>query len=134
MPHTADLRIEAWAASPEDCVAEAVAALVDSVAAPAGRPPTRVVSRRVTGRTDADRLVAVLDEVVYLLDTTGELPVHTEVSGAPDGVRVRFVLAPIAADQATGAVPKAVTLHDLEFGPEFGPGGQGWWCAVTVDV
>jgi SHS2 domain-containing protein len=38
MPHPADLRIEAWGPTREDCLAEAVLGLVDSFAVVAGRP------------------------------------------------------------------------------------------------
>jgi SHS2 domain-containing protein len=31
-----------------------------------------------------------------------------------------------------GAVPKAVSLHDLRFAPDAGTGQ--WSCAVTIDV
>ncbi|SCE66445.1 Archease protein family (MTH1598/TM1083) [Micromonospora haikouensis] len=68
--HTADVRIEAWAPDREGCVAEAVAAMVETFA-----------------------------------DTTG-------------------------AVELVGAVPKAVALQELRFGP----GPRGWSCAVTLDV
>jgi SHS2 domain-containing protein len=41
MPHTADLRIEAWAPTREECLAEAVRSLVDSFAVVAGRRISR---------------------------------------------------------------------------------------------
>ena len=39
VPHTADLRIEAWAPTREECLAEAVRGLVDSFAVVAPQPP-----------------------------------------------------------------------------------------------
>jgi SHS2 domain-containing protein len=48
VPHTADLRIEAWAATREECLAEAVRGLVGSFAAVAGVQPCRRASRPVT--------------------------------------------------------------------------------------
>ena len=58
VPHTADLRIEAYT------VARAL--------------QTR--RRRVTGDRDDDLLVAALEEVIYLLETTGEAPVEVNLS------------------------------------------------------
>ena len=74
MPHTADLGIEAWAPTREECLAEAVRGLVDSFAAVAGLRPQGRASRHVTARPDADLLVAVIDEVIYRLDANGEIP------------------------------------------------------------
>ena len=42
VPHTADLRIEAWAPTREECMAEAARGLVGSFAAVAGSPPGRL--------------------------------------------------------------------------------------------
>ena len=41
VPHTADLRIEAWAVTCEECLAEALRGLVGSFAAVVGRQPYR---------------------------------------------------------------------------------------------
>lgn len=61
--HTADLRIEAWAPTREECLAEAVRGLAESFAAVAGRRPQGRASRRMTAHSDADLLVVVIDEV-----------------------------------------------------------------------
>ena len=62
VPHTADLRIEA-----PTCITSSARAL-----------QTR--RRRVTGDRDDDLLVAALEEVIYLLETTGEAPVDVNLS------------------------------------------------------
>ena len=85
VPHTADLRIEAWAPTREECLAEAVRGLVDSFAAVAGRCPHHRASRHMTARPDADLLVAVIDEVIYRLDADGEIPVWVQARPAADG-------------------------------------------------
>ena len=132
VPHTADLRIEAWAPTREECLAEAVHGLVDSFAAVAGRRPQGRASRRMTARPDEDLLVAVIDEVIYRLDADGEIPVWVEVRPAPDGgIVVFFALVPVAEVEITGAVPKAASLHELRCAPD---AAGGWSCAVTVDV
>ena len=132
VPHTADLRIEAWAPTREECLAEAVRGLVDSFAVVAGRPPSGRARRHMVARLDEDLLVAILDEVIYRLDTDGQIPVSVAVRRAPDGgVVVFFALVPVAEAEITGAVPKAASLHDLRFAPD---AAGRWSCAVTVDV
>ena len=54
VPHTADLRVEAWAPTREECLAEAVRGLVDSFA---------VVARGLVRRT-AERHLAASDVAV----------------------------------------------------------------------
>jgi SHS2 domain-containing protein len=133
MPHTADVRIEAWAPSRERCVAEAVAAMVESFADLRGRAATGAVEVHFDPGSDEDLLIDVLEEVIYLLETVGELPVRAEVSPTGpdgDGLRVRFQTADAELAEPVGAAPKAVALHDLRFGPNH----VGWFCAVTLDV
>jgi SHS2 domain-containing protein len=131
VPHTADLRIEAWAATREDCLTEAVRGLVDSFAVVGVRRPHRRVSCPMRARSDEDLLVSLIDEVIYRLDADDEVPVSVAIRSAPDGgVIVSFGLVPVAAAEITGAVPKAASLHELRCAPD--PGG--WSCAVTVDV
>jgi SHS2 domain-containing protein len=127
VPHTADTRIEAWAPTREVCHAEAVAGLVASFVDTTGARPVRTATVDLTADSDADTLVEVLDEVIYLLDTQGEVPIDTEIGPGP---AMRLHLTPLAGVRATGAAPKAVTLHDLRFERTDG----GWFCAVTIDV
>ena len=132
VPHTADLRIEAWAPTRAECLAEAVRGLVDSFAVVAGLPPSGRASRHMTARLDEDLLVAVIDEVLYRLDADGQIPVSVDVRRAPDGgVIVVFALVPVAEAEITGAVPKAASLHDLRCAPD---AAGRWSCGVTVDV
>ena len=130
VPHTADIRIEAWAPTREACLAEAVAGLVASFLDTAGARSVRTATVDRTAGSDTDTLVEVLDEVIYLLDTQGAVPIDTEVVAGADGPGMRLHLAPVAEVRPIGAVPKAVTLHDLRFGRTDG----GWSCAVTIDV
>ncbi len=132
LPHTADLRIEAWAGTREDCVAEAVRGLVDSFAEiPAGHPG-READVLLQAGSDEDLLVAALDEVIYRMDADGELPVSAQVRPAGGGgAALAMTLVPVAAAEITGAVPKAVSLHGLRCVRD----DSGRWSAtVTVDV
>ncbi|HEX5567625.1 MAG TPA: archease [Streptomyces sp.] len=75
-------------------------------------------------------LVALLEEVVYWLDTEGEVPVEVELTPVTGGLRGVLQMADAGSLPVAGAAPKAVTLHELDFtrGPE------GWTCSVTPDV
>ncbi|MGN9779632.1 archease [Micromonospora sp. H33] len=131
VPHTADVRIEAWAPTREACVAEAVTALVDTFTDPGGARPEAEREFHAPPADDEDLLVDVLDEVIFRMDTTGELPLRTEVTDdGAGGLRVRWHTVGTDAVELIGAVPKAVALHELRFGPD----GPGWSCAVTLDV
>ena len=132
VPHTADLRIEAWAGTREECLAEAVRGLVGSFAVVAGRQPCRRDSCVMTAGSDADLLVAVVDEVICRLDAEGEIPVSVAVRPAPDGgVAVSFALVPVAAAEITGAAPKAASLHELRCAAD---AAGRWSCSVMVYV
>ena len=130
VPHTADARVEAWAPTRERCVAEAVAALVETFVDVSGARPVATEDFRVPTGADEDMLVAVLDRVVYLIDTTGQVPIRPDVSAADGGLAVRLEMADPDTVEVTGAVPKAVSLHELRFAA----GDAGWSCSVTVDV
>jgi SHS2 domain-containing protein len=131
VPHTADIRIEAWAGTREACIAEAVRSLVDTFADTAAVVPEWTADVTVPPGSDADMLVAVLDEVIYRLEVDGEIALSADVAAAPGGgLRVRMRLGDAAQAEETGAVPKAVSLHDLRFSGDL----SGWSCAVTVDV
>lgn len=132
VPHTADLRVEAWAPTRETCLAEAVRGLVTSFADVAGAAARRASERHLTAGTPEDLLVAALDEVIYLLDAEGEIPVSVAVRRAADGgVDLVLSLAGAEAVEIIGSVPKAASLHELRCAPD--ETGQ-WSCAVTIDV
>ncbi len=143
VPHTADLRIEAWAPDREECLAEAVRALVDSFADVAGARPRRFADVRIAAGADPDLLVAILDEVIYRIDAQDEIPVevavraeHAEVAGAEPGepaetVRLSLGLAGLESVGITGAAPKAVSLSELRCAPE--ESGR-WLASATIDV
>ncbi|MFB7631099.1 archease [Streptomyces sp. NPDC056149] len=136
VPHTADLRVEAWGPTREVCLAQAVRGVcesfLDMAGAKAARGPTGARHREVTVRadTDEDLLVALLEEVVYWLDTQNEAPVEAELTPVRGGLRALLSMTDIGSLPVTGAAPKAVTLHGLSCGS----GPDGWRCSVTLDV
>lgn len=130
VPHTADLRIEAWAPTAELCIAEAVRAMVCSFADLPMAAPT-VTREFEVGTGDAEQqLLTVLDEVVYRMDVDGEIPQAAEVRREHSGLRLTLAMTDATRATLIGAVPKAVSLHELWFGKD----GEAWRCTVTIDV
>lgn len=130
VPHTADLRVEAWALTREACIAQAVMGAVEAFADTAYSGPTSPRVCRLDAESDEDLLVAVLDEVVYLMDSEQVVPVAVEVAAVGRGLEVRFAMAPAGSVPQVGAVPKAVSLHGLRLASD----QRGWSCSVTLDV
>lgn len=131
VPHTADVRVEAWGPNREQCMAEAVLGMVETFADVAGVRARAVRQARISGTGDEDLLAALLDEVVYRLEVDGEVPVDVEAEATDDGeLDVRLAVAPLAEVEIIGAAPKAVSWSDLHVGPDV----YGWCCAATVDV
>jgi SHS2 domain-containing protein len=132
VPHTADLRIEAWGPTREESIAEAVRALVESFADVSGAGRRHTIEYHLTAGSDADLLAAAVEEVIYRLDTSGEVPVAVAAGRAADG---GIDLALQAADASTveiiGAGPKAASLSGLACAPD---ASGRWSCAVTIDV
>jgi SHS2 domain-containing protein len=79
---------------------------------------------------DDELLVGLLDEVVYRLDTAGEVPVDLRLAARAEGLRAFLGMADVSALPSVGAAPKAVTLHGLSLVG----GREGWRCSVTLDV
>ncbi|MCQ4083890.1 archease [Streptomyces sp. RB6PN25] len=130
VPHTADLRVEAWGATREECLAEAVRAVVESFVDLTEATAQTSREAEITANSDEDLLVALLEELVYWLDTASEVPVAVDLDAMPGGVRARFRMADADSLPVTGATPKAVTLHQLTFSR----GPDGFRCSVTLDV
>jgi len=130
VPHTADLRIEAWAPSRDGCIRQAVLGTVESFVDLSSARPHRSLSRRLTAGSDDDLLVAVLEEVIFLLDTVGEAPVDLDLQGGGGVAEVNFAMVDARTLPQVGAVPKAVSLNDLRLSHD----DNGWRCLVTLDV
>ncbi|MER7506139.1 archease [Nonomuraea pusilla] len=126
LPHTADSRVQAWAPTRGECVAEAVLAVTGSFLDTAGAVPVAEHLLRLEPAEPEDRLVAALEEIIYLMDTTGRVPVR---AAAEDDV-LRLGMADTGALPQIGAVPKAVALSGLSFTE----GPDGWTCEATLDV
>ena len=130
VPHTADVRIEAWAPSRDECIAQAVAGMLASFLDLSSASAVATVTARLVPETDEDLLVGALDEVIYRLDTEDRVAVAVALAPRAGGVDLTLRMADPSGVVPIGAVPKAVSLHELRF--EGGP--DGWACSVTVDV
>jgi SHS2 domain-containing protein len=130
VPHTADVIVEAWAASRPECMEEAVRALVDSFALVTASV-TNPVPVVFDERDDEALLLAVLDEVIYVIDVLGAVPANVVLDETEDGRLVGFMdLAPLSAVEVHGSLPKGVSLSELGVGRD----ERGWRCRATIDV
>ena len=128
----ADLRIEAWGPTREDCLAEAVRGLLESFAEVSEAGQQRASVQHLAAGSDADLLAAAVEEVIYRLDADGEIPAAVEVSrAAGGGIDLRLRMVDASGVEIVGAVPKAASLSGLTCAA--GQSGN-WLCAVTVDV
>lgn len=130
VPHAADVRIEAWGASREDCLAEAVLGMVECFADVSRVRPTAVERLRVAGTGDDDLLAALLEEVAYRMEVYGRVPVDVEADAEDDELDVRLALAELADVRTTGPEPMEVSWHELHLAA----GPYGWSCSVTIDT
>ncbi|WP_334143357.1 archease [Rhabdothermincola sp.] len=134
VPHTADVIIEAWAPTKGQCLEHAVLALVESfVESDPGVEPDAVVAIPFTidARTDDDQVVALLEEVIYVVETKAVVPIGVQLTVDAEGVAGTFDTVAAEAVELVGAVPKGVSRHGLEFRLR---DRDGWWCRALVDV
>lgn len=130
VPHTADLLLEAWGSSREACLAEAVRALAATFV-DARRAPTTEVPFTIGPDTDDELLVRLLDEVVYLVDARGVVPVDAAVEPVEGGViSGTFAVADVGDVEVVGVPPKAIAHHAVVLEQR----GDHWFARVTVDV
>jgi SHS2 domain-containing protein len=130
--HTADVIIEAWGPDLAACCEEAVAALVDTYL-DAVDPHVAVERRAVVvgpGSPEA-LLVDLLDEIIFVLDTSPLAPVGADVRlVGDDELAVDVALAELASVEPTGSVPKAISRSGLLVHHD----ANGFRCSVLVDV
>ncbi|MEQ4724288.1 archease [Nonomuraea sp. B19D2] len=130
LPHTADTRIQAWAPTTGECIAQAVLGMADSFLDLRGAAAGSECDLHVGPGEPQDQLVAVLDEVIYLMDTTGQIPINVATQQEENRLSLHLTMADLTTVPQTGAVPKAVALHQLTFEHRAGQ----WTCTVTLDV
>lgn len=130
VPHPADVTIEAWGPTREVCLAEAVVGLAASFVDLSDARPVDTITLDLAAADDEDRLVAALDQLIYLLDTQGVIPLSADVDIGAQTFRLTMPVASIDEVTPIGASPKAVALSGLEFRRT----GNEWRCRATIDV
>jgi SHS2 domain-containing protein len=131
VPHTADCIIEAWGPDRATCMSEALTALVESFAEAPGSAPRRTLALAPRAGDDPDRLLGLLEEVIYAVDALDAVPVRFHLTETEDG-RIGGEMEVVEAGRAhaVGPVPKGISYHGLAFGRADG----GWRCHALVDV
>jgi len=106
--------------------------LVDSFADTTGARGRATYVFRVPAAPWQEMLVSVLEEVLFLLDARGDVPLTTTVARAPRGdLSVSFALAVVDDDvELVGSTPKGIARSGLEFTSV----DDQWRCTVIVDV
>lgn len=131
LAHTADSAIEAWGPDRVTCLTEAMAALVEVFAESPDPAATRLLPVSVEADSDPDVLVLLLEEVIYIVDVVGVVPVRFHLAETENGGVAGDMEVVDAGEVAlVGPVPKGVSYHGLEIGR----GDEGWRCRVVVDV
>jgi SHS2 domain-containing protein len=123
--------LEAWGTSRVACLEQAVAAVIESFADVSGVVPLDREPIVIDAVSDEDTLVALLEEVLFLIDARSVVPVSVELEEHAEG-RVTGTFSTIAAEEAevVGAVPKGISRSGLVFERRDGR----WRCRVIVDV
>lgn len=117
LDHTADLALRVWGRDLADLLAAAIEAMLCEVFADYRRPRAATGARRVvleTGAHDAESLlVGLLNEVLYLAEVDGVVPLDPEVQ-LRTGNRAILTAQVLSTDQLNWTRElKAVTYHGL---------------------
>ena len=96
-----------------------------------GWKPPGSIEEEFDEPTDQDLLVALLEQVIYLAEVAGEVPVTVDLVDE-NGRRLvgTFGVVPLEAVAICGPGPKAIALSDLIFEER----DNEWRCVVTIDV
>jgi len=133
LPHTADVIVEAWGPDRAACLEELVLGTVATFAAVPPEGGSTRTSRPVIvdAPLDEELVVQLLDEVLYLVEVRGVVPVGVDLDDAEDGSVAGFLeVVPVAHVEQVGALPKGCSRSGLVAGPD----PAGWRCRVVVDV
>lgn len=131
LPHTADVRIEAWAPSAEQCYEEVVGAFVGIFADVGGAPPGEAQPFEVGPGSPERLVVLLLDEVLAGLDADGLVPRAVRIERRGATLAGSFAQVPVDTVRVVGSVPKGVSYEGLRFGRD--DDGR-WRCRATIDV
>lgn len=123
--------LEAWGPDRAGCTTEALLGLVETFAGAQDPVTTRVLPLEASATGAEDALVSLLEEVIYVVDALGVVPVRFHLVQAEDGgLTGDMEVVPASQVDLVGPVPKAVSYHGLEIAPV----ATGWRCRVLVDL
>ena len=129
MPHAADCLLEAWGPDRATCLTQALLALVDTFAEVHDSVTTEVLPLATPANGAEDALVSLLEEVIFLVDALGVVPVRFHLAEAEDGgLAGDMEVVPASRVDLVGPVPKGVSYHALQVAPFDG----GWRCRALV--
>ena len=131
LPHAADCLLEAWGPDRATCLTQALLALVDTFAEVHDSVTTEVLPLATPANGAEDALVSLLEEVIFLVDALGVVPIRFHLAEAEDGgLAGDMEVVPASRVDLVGPVPKGVSYHALQVAPF----GGGWRCRALVDV
>lgn len=134
IPRAAGLVVEAWGDSREECLAEAVRAVVDSFAEIGDAVPDGSVEFALAARDDDALLLTVLDEVIDQIQGEERVPVDVSIdegTGIAMGeFEIRLATVPLEAVREVGALPEAVQPAGSWFRRESGV----WRAHALIEV
>jgi SHS2 domain-containing protein len=131
LPHTADLIIEAWGRARNQCIEQAALGLVESFLDVRSAVASESVITDLPAMDDVELLITVLEEVIYVVDAKGMVPVAASLrEERTGGFRAVFDVVPLDDVTSIGPVPKGIARHAMHFGEDDG----SWSCHVIVDV
>lgn len=129
VPHSA--RFEAWAPYRDECLAEAVLALIEGFADTTHAAAIAETQIWIEPADDDDQLARLLGEIINRLHEDSVLPVDLEISEPQDGgLDVRLAVASVCEARLTGPLPRAVLLPEVSLRLM---GGQ-WHATFAVAV
>ncbi|WP_232315655.1 archease [Mycobacterium celatum] len=116
MPHPADVTIEAWGPTREACLAEAVVGLAASFVDLSDATPVDTVTLEMAADDDEDRLVAALDQLIYLVDTQGVVPLRADVDIGAQTFRLTVSVASIERSHRSARRRRRLLFPDWSSG------------------
>ncbi len=130
IPHTADIQFKTFGASQEEALAHCVNALSHVLARGRQVESTETRTIRVSGGDSEEVLYKLLDELIFLFDSDGFLPVSATIT-----LDLPHLVARVQGDDATHYDDldhvKAATYHDM-YVKEVRP--NEWEAQVVLDV
>lgn len=122
-------RLQAWAPSRDECLAEAASALVEAFADTTSATATAEAQVWIEPADDDDQLARLLGEIIRRVTADAVLPVDVEVTEPQGGgLDVRLWMAPLRDARLTGRLPGRVSLPEVSLRRRAGH----WLATFTV--